>query len=94
MPGDFEAVLTVTTDMTIATAKTTTCRGAARAGADELLQTQNPGSLIGSNLVRQAEAAAKVAQGMHEVHEKAELWLAQQLVAVHVTQRKHLQSKH
>ena len=42
------------------------------------------------NLVGQVEADTKVTQGMHEVHEEAELGLAQQLVAVHVTQTPHL----
>ena len=50
--------------------------------------------MAGSDLVWQAEAGAEVADGMHEVHEEAELGLAQQLVAVYVTQTPHLSSNH
>ena len=62
--------------------------------SDQLLQAQDSGSLAGRDLVWQAEAGAKVADGVHEVHEEAELWLAQQLVAVYVTQTPHLGSSH
>lgn len=50
--------------------------------------------MAGRDLVRQAEAGAEVADGVHEVHEEAELGLAQQLVAVYVTQTPHLSSNH
>lgn len=50
--------------------------------------------MAGRDLIWQAEAGAEVADGVHEVHEEAELRLAQQLVAVYVAQTPHLGSRH